>query len=369
MSSHIEKDGSWTSQFRYSDYNGNMKEKHKRGFRSKEEADAFEEEFLSTCSNPDSMTFEEFVAHYYEDNRPRVRESSWKTKQIRIDLKIAPFFEKKRLNEITPKDVMRWQNWMKEQESRFGKPYSQATLRAYDEVLCTLFNHAVRYYGLASNPAKRVTRMGGHKVNSMMVWNCEEYRLFSEAIANKPKSYYAFEMLYWTGIREGELLALTPADFDFEASTVSITKTKHTNGDKAIAPPKTEKSYRTIAMPQFLAEEMREYIELCLDIADDELIFPISKSYLHHEMDRGCKISGVKRIRIHDLRHSHVSLLIKEGFTAAAIADRVGHESQEITFRYAHLFAGDQERMAEMLDKERKEGLEWLARTRTEGDR
>ena len=79
-------------------------------------------------------------------------------------------------------------------------------------------------------------------------------------------------------------------------------------------------------------------------------IFTVTKSHLHHEMDRGAKAAGVKRIRIHDLRHSHISLLIDMGFSAVAIADRVGHESIEITYRYAHLFPSKQKEMANRLD-------------------
>ena len=82
----------------------------------------------------------------------------------------------------------------------------------------------------------------------------------------------------------------------------------------------------------------------------------MTKSYLHHEMDRGAKEAGVKRIRIHDLRHSHVSLLIEMGFSALAIADRVGHESVDITYKYAHIFPSKQQEMAQKLDMERREG-------------
>ena len=86
-------------------------------------------------------------------------------------------------------------------------------------------------------------------------------------------------------------------------------------------------------------------------------IFTVTKSYLHHEMDRGSRAAGVKRIRIHDLRHSHVSLLIDMGFSAVAIADRVGHESIDITYRYAHLFPSKQAEMANKLDDERMVNL------------
>ena len=166
---------------------------------------------------------------------------------------------------------------------------------------------------------------------------------------------YAFEMLYWCGIREGELLALTPADFDFEKCTVSITKSyQRLNGQDLITTPKTEKSNRIIKMPQFLADEMQDYLKQLYGIEPNDRMFTVTKSYLHREMDRGAKEAGVKRIRIHDIRHSAVSLLIDMGFSATAIADRVGHESIDITYNYAHLFPSKQTEMAEKLNMERR---------------
>ena len=177
---------------------------------------------------------------------------------------------------------------------------------------------------------------------------------FSEAMMDKPISYYAFEMLYWCGIREGELLALTPADFDFDAGTVSITKSyQRLKGQDVITTPKTKKSNRVIQMPDFLIDEMRDYLKQFYSLESDSRLFPISKNYLHREMERGCKATGVKKIRVHDLRHSHVSLLIDMGFTALAIADRVGHESIDITYRYAHLFPTTQNEMAKKLNEQK----------------
>ena len=89
-------------------------------------------------------------------------------------------------------------------------------------------------------------------------------------------------------------------------------------------------------MPAFLCEEMRDYIKSLYGVKPTDRIFTVTKSYLHREMDRGEKEAGVKRVRIHDLRDSHVSLLIDMGYTALAIPDRVGHESIDITYRYAH---------------------------------
>ena len=191
----------------------------------------------------------------------------------------------------------------------------------------------------------------------MNFWTKDEYLKFSEVMMDKPLSYYAFEMLYWCGIRLGELLALTAEDFDFKNQTVTISKSyQRIKNQDVITDPKTKKSNRTIKIPDFLCDEMQEYINMLYDQKPDDRLFPISKSYLHHEMDRGVKATGLKRIRIHDLRHSHVSLLIELGFSAVAIADRVGHESIEITYRYAHLFPSKQAEMANRLGELKKGG-------------
>ncbi len=192
--------------------------------------------------------------------------------------------------------------------------------------------------------------MGSEEHKEMLFWTKEEYKKFAFEMMDKPVSFYAFEMLYWCGIREGELLALTAADFNFEKETVTINKSyQRLHGEDVITTLKTKKSNRTIKMPHFLCEEMKEYLGMLYGLKKKDRIFTVTKSYLHHEMDRGAKAAGVKRIRIHDLRHSHISLLIDMGFSAVAIADRVGHESIDITYHYAHLFPSKQAEMADRL--------------------
>lgn len=201
--------------------------------------------------------------------------------------------------------------------------------------------------------------MGKAKAREMLFWTQEEYKKFSEEMMDKPVSFYAFEMLYWCGIREGELLALTPADFDFDRETVTISKSyQRIGGRDIITDPKTPKSNRTIKMPEFLCEEMQDYMKQLYRIGKNDRLFEVTKSYLHHEMDRGANAAGVKRIRIHDLRHSHISLLIEMGYSAVAIADRVGHESINITYNYAHLFPSTQSDMADKLNQFRKGGTD-----------
>ena len=289
--------------------------------------------------------------------KKRLRENTWSVKEHIIRTKILPYFKEKRLSEIKPRDVIAWQNEMLNYRDKNGKAYSPTYLKTLHGQLSAILNHAVRFYGLKSNAAATAGCMGSEKHKEMLFWTKEEYLKFAEAMMDKPQSYYAFEVLYWCGIREGELLALTPADFDLDKGLLSITKSyQRLKGRDVITDPKTPKSVRVIQMPQFLTDEIRDYLKSLYKVQPDQRIFEVTKSYLHHEMDRGAKEAGVKRIRIHDLRHSHVSLLIEMGFSALAIADRVGHESVDITYKYAHLFPSKQQEMAQKLDMERKEG-------------
>ena len=302
-----------------------------------------------------NMTFESFAQLYEKDMKPKLKLNTWLTKESIIQKKILPYFGKRKLSEITAKDVMDWQNAIRGLTDAKGKPYSPTYLKTVHNQLSALFNHAVRYYGLQVNPAAKAGNMGVEERREMLFWTKDEYLKFADAMMDKPLSYYAFEMLYWCGIREGELLALTPGDFDFEKQTVSISKSyQRIKGQDVITDPKTAKSNRVIQMPAFLCEEMEDYIKSLYAVEPTDRIFAVTKSYLHREMDRGAKEAGVKRIRIHDLRHSHISLLIDMGFTALAIADRVGHESIDITYRYAHLFPTRQAEMADKLNMERK---------------
>lgn len=352
MAAFKNKDnGTWYVQFRYTDWKGDRQQKLKRGFATKKEAQAWEREFLMEKQADINMSFESFVALYEKDIKPKLKLNTWLTKESIIQKKILPYFRNRKLSEITAKDIINWQNEIRELTDCHGRPLSKTYLKTVHNQLSAIFNHAIRYYGLQVNPAQKAGNMGMEERKEMQFWTREEYTRFSEAMMDKPISYYAFEMLYWCGIREGELLALTPADFNFERSTVSINKSyQRINKKDVITTPKTQKSIRVIQMPKFLCEEMQNYLKMLYGVERDSRIFPISKNYLHREMDRGSKAAGVKRIRIHDLRHSHVSLLIDMGFTALAIAERVGHESIDITYRYAHLFPTRQSEMANKLD-------------------
>ena len=359
MSVYKDKNGKWKVTYRYKDWTGKTRQTTKRGFNTKRKAVAWEREQQLKVNSSLDMTFGSFVEHYIEDKKCRVRKNTWQSKEHIIRTKILPYFENRKIEDISPRDIVAWQNELISLTQENGKPYAKTYLRSIHSQLSAIFNYAVKYFGLKSNPAKTAGGMGNEESGEMEFWIQEEYLKFSEPMMDKPMSFYAFEMLYWTGMREGELLALTPADLDFEEGTVRINKSyQRIDGEDIITDPKTPKSKRTVRMPDFLVEEMQEFLRMLFGISDDERIFNITKYYLHHEMDRGAKESGVKRIRIHDLRHSHISLLIEMGFSAVAIGERVGHESVVITYRYAHMFPSTQDAMAEGLSKVRNEGME-----------
>lgn len=347
--------GKWYVMVWYSTFEGLRKQKCKKGFTTKRAALEWEREFLLADTCDVNMLFKTFVDEYMNEMRPRLKLNTFLVKERIFQTHIIPYFGKRKLCEITPKDIRAWQNRLLYHRDEDGKPFSACYLKTIHNQLSAAFNYAVRFYGLSSNPASLAGNMGRETQKEMQFWTQDEYQKFSEAIMDKPTSYYAFEVLYWTGIREGELLALTPKDFDFEAMTLRINKSlQRIHGEAVVTEPKTLKSNRTIKLPDFLCDEIKEYLKMFYQLTDDTMIFPVSKHFLHHEMIRGCKISGVKRIRIHDLRHSHISLLIDMGFSPVAIAERAGHESIRITYRYSHLFPSVQDQMAEKLNQTKR---------------
>ena len=359
MAAFKNKDnGTWYVQFRYTDWRGERQQKLKRGFPTKKAALAWEREFLMKKQADLNMTLESFVELYTQDIKPKLKLNTWLTKESIIQKKILPYLGKRKLSEITPQDIFCWQNEIRQITDKNGKPLSTTYLKTIHNQMSAIFNHAVRYYGLQSNPAAKAGSMGEKEATEMQFWTKEEFLKVIDAMMDSPIHYYAFEMLYWCGLRIGELFALTPDDFNFEAGTVTISKSyQRIKGEDVITCPKTKKSNRVIQMPQFLSDEMQDYIKQLYGVEHDSRLFPLSKHSMKSAMEKACKATSVKVIRLHDLRHSHVSLLIDMGFSALAIADRVGHESIDITYRYAHLFPTRQTEMAAKLNNERiKEG-------------
>ena len=344
-----EKTGKWFAKFYYTNWQGIKKQKWKRGFATKKEALGFERDFLEKQSaNPD-MTFQNLYEIYMEDMAARLKQSTLLTKKAVLQTHILPFFGSKPINEIKASDVRRWQAKLMSSPNN----YSQTYLKKINTELNSIINYAKRFYDLNTNPCGKAGTIGKAKAEEMDYWTYDEYIAFREGVKDKSLSYICFEVLYWTGIREGELLALSPADIDLDNKTISINRTyQRIEGKDVFTSPKTRKSKRKIPIPDFLCQELSDYIQSRYMLDADERLFPVTKSYLSHEMIRGCKNTGVKKIRIHDIRHSHASLLINQGCDALVLADRLGHEKVSTTLNtYSHLFPHKQQELVNNLEQ------------------
>lgn len=267
-------------------------------------------------------------------------------------MKIIPYFGKFPLDAIKPTDIRRWQNELTNYRDENGKPYSQTYLKTINNQITAIFNYAVKYYGLKENPCHKAGGMGKKNADEMLFWTKDEFAAFISALKGHPVSYTMFMTLYYTGMREGELLALTPSDIDFDKGTLIINKSyQRLSGKDIVSSPKTPKSNRVVTIPEILKATLRSYMDKCYGLQPDDRLFPYTKSYLYHEMEYGIKESGVKRIRVHDIRHSHASLLVEMGFSPLMIAERLGHERVQTTMdTYSHLYPNKQVEVANQLD-------------------
>lgn len=204
MAIYKNDNGTWYVMIRYQDWTGARKQKCKRGFSTRKEAADWELQFKLQKKASVDMTMESFCIMYEEDVRPSLKQSTWLTKENIIQKKILPYLGKRKVSEITAKDVMDWHNQMRKLKTKTGKPLSPTYLKTIHGQLSTIFNHAVKYYDLSTNPARKAGVLGEEEGKEMLFWTKEEYKRFAEEMMDKPLSYYAFQLLYWCGIRSGD---------------------------------------------------------------------------------------------------------------------------------------------------------------------
>lgn len=352
------KDGKrWYVYVRYKDWTGEVKQHKKEGFERRADAKEYEQRFLEQRTGSSDMTLQSLYTLYMEDCKTRMKPTTYANKDFLFQKHILPYLGKRKASAIKPADIRKWQNTLLTIKQDNGQPYAQTYLKTVHNQISALFNFGVKYYGLKTNPCREAGAMGKKTAAAMQFWTVDEFNRFLAAISNKPACVVMFSLLFWTGMRSGEMLALTPADFDFTANTVSITKNyARQNGVDLILEPKTPKSRRVVPLSPSLAQLVQTYISKLYEPGPGDRIFPGNTKYiLQHEMRRGCRISGVKVIRVHDLRHSHASLLIELGYSPLLIAERLGHENIETTLQtYSHLYPNKQGQMVTKLDELQK---------------
>lgn len=296
-----EKNNTWYCKFYRSGFDGTRKQTTKRGFPTKKAAQQWEREIKAADNADMNVTLETFVNMYFEDKKKELKDRTIRNKKYLMDVHIIPYLGKKKMNEIKPSEIIQWQNLIQE------KGFSETYLRMIQNQLTALFTHASTIYSLTNNPCKKVKKMGKSDADELNFWTKEEYDQFIATVDESDRYFVMFEILFWTGCREGELLALTKKDIDLENNQIHITKTYFRSGGKdIITTPKTDCSVRVIDIPEFLKVEIDDYIGHLYKYPDDARIFPMVAEALQHKIKRHIAKAGVKMIRIHDLRHPYV---------------------------------------------------------------
>ena len=199
MSAYKDKtQGTWYVSFRYVDWTGKKTQKLKRGFKTKKEALNYEKEFIRKTAADMKMEMNSFIQVYFEDKKNELKENSIRNKQHMMNKHIVPYFGTRKMNEITPAEIIQWQNTIQE------KGYSKTYERMIQNQLNALFNHAQKIYNLKENPCKKVKKMGKSDANKLEFWTKAEYDSFIAGIEPESEDYLIFEILFWTGIREGD---------------------------------------------------------------------------------------------------------------------------------------------------------------------
>ena len=308
MSCNAKKDpnGTWRIQYRWTDWTGAKKKSQKRGFKTKKEAEEWYAHFLLQQSSDPTMTLADFSEIYKADMEKRLRKTTMKQKEYVMNDKVLPYFGNTPINGITAPMIRKWQGEMME------KGFKATYLKTIHNQLSAILNYAVNFYDLCSNPCRKAGSMGKSKADERPYWTLEEFQKFSGAIMDKQDSWVAFQILFWTGMCLGELLALQVKDIDFKEGTITVDESlARIDGEDLITAPKTESSIRVITIHKELQEVIKEYIStLYRARAGTRLFASRTKSFFVHEMERGIKLSGVKKITVHCTRHGHASMLV-----------------------------------------------------------
>ena len=337
--------GTYYCKFYYKDWTGQRRQKLKRGFTKKGDAKDWERDFLSKHAGSPDMTFQALYDLYIEDIGCRLKQSTIRNKKGACEHHIVPYFKNKRIDEITPADVRQWQN--KILASDLKDTYQRQIYNQLNAVL----NFAVRYYGLPKNPCGIAGPIGKARASRMDFWTLDEFNLFIDKMRN-PHLYAAFMTLYYTGMRCGEMFALNLEDVELTAGTIHISKTYHrVNRQDIITSPKTANSVRDITIPPFLVDCLSDYAGRLYGIEPGERLFKTTQSKLITAMEKYSSAAGIRRIRIHDLRHSHVSLLIDLGFSPLLIAERIGDTVDMVNNIYGHLYPNRHNEVADKLQQ------------------
>lgn len=352
------KDGrSWYYLCYYKNLYGENKRKKSKLFKTKKEASEEERIFLNSVKNAplkSNMTIGSLKEVYLNYKKDSVRISSYES--TKVSLKHIDILEKVAIDELNINHIQNWKKYINEKNLATGyKNTIYKNLRA-------MLNYGNKMYDLNINILNKMTNFTNPNEvkKEMLFYTKEEFDNFI-SYESDLKWICFFSALFYCGLRQGEALALNWNDINFENNTIRINKSlaNRVKGSKfLILPPKTRGSNRTIPIPLSLAKklkirynEQKKYTNFSNDWFIFGDIFPLATTTIQKRRDKLVALSGVKRIRIHDFRHSCASLLISKGANITLIAKYLGHDDVSTTLNtYSHFYKNDLSNLIESVD-------------------
>lgn len=337
--------------------NGERKRVLRRGFKTRQEAQRAEAEIIldATIEDPDNPLFEDVVDEYLEWYERRNKATSVHRMKKEARLYLKPFFKGKRIQDIRKRDIMKFHDFLLDK-------LAISSAKNVHGYLSTLFNYAIKMEYTKVNVAREVGNIKASASKKMDYWSLEEFKKFMNFVEN-PKYQALFMCLFYSGARIGELLGLTWNDVDFNKNTLNINKTASMG---KITTPKTKSSIRTIIMPNHTMNLLR-ILKLQINPKDDYYIFgefydPLTQNavslYYHKLFKKIIEEKGkdyLKKIRIHDFRHSHASYLINNGYDIQIVSKRLGHAKVSTTYDiYSHLYPNKEEEAVARMEEDFK---------------
>lgn len=344
----------WSVRFRDVTADG-VKNKRLSGFKTKKDAQAGYIDYLNekernapfaSSSASDELLFSELIRHYLAHTQTRVKPSSFYDIESKIVKHIMPYFENKLVSDVTPLDILNWQQTVDHYSYKY-----KSGLRTF---LTSIYKFGERYYDVKNIMPKVEPFRNLEKKKKMLYWTPKEFARFISCVPDFEFNVF-FRLLYITGCRKGEALALEWSDIDFDAKTVSITKSltrKESGKAYSITTPKNASSNRDVDIPESLCRILQD---LKKSQESHTFVFGGDKPFAERTIDRrfanAIELSGVPKIRIHDLRHSCASLLISQGVSIVAVSNRLGHSNIEQTLNtYSHMMPSDATKIIEIFD-------------------
>lgn len=285
-------------------------------------------------------TVSELIAQYMLTLGGQNKESSIYDKQKIYRSFVLPLLGDKKISALSKEELYRWQDAVWSMKNpRTGEPYSYSYLKKVRALLSSFLEWCRSRYGYPNNLADVDIPKRRAPKTEMQFWTKNEFDRFI-SVVDDPRYHCFFTMLFYTGRRKGELLALSPEDIKGDRITYNKTYTRKTIDGSAykITSTKADKS-QTVPICETVREELKHYQGEAPFFFGGET--PLHETTATRAFQRYCRQAGVKIIRIHDLRHSFVSMCIHLGANYHTVAELIGDNVEQIAKTYGHLYDSD----------------------------